>query len=914
MKYAKLIAIIAICLMATGIFITTPVKSVQPPLDTSTYYVGTIGQAQRLDPARAYDTASGEMIQNVYQTLIWYADKHPVTFVPGTGYNLQVSDYADLTKFKGVLATEVPTIANGRIVINATGSYWTFTANTSAIWQPWVKADGSIAPQRFLTADDIVYTFRRELVVEMSSSPSWMFFLPAFGTMGFRYGSGAAGITLSAFSNGTFVNAANETWVANAISDFCYPSGGDNVTFHFQNAWAPNVMYQIFSQTWGSVVNKYFCIEHGDWDGLFTAGWSNNYRRKPNIRASALDMYKDPAVYGAAGSKYTNTGMFPTNDVPTMSGTGPYNFTATNWDQATKTWRCDKFDNYWLGWAGNHVSTVIEKGVDSWPTRKMLFLEGEFDVVVVPRANMYDLLASPSDPYTPLPGINLVYNVATLSNDVLLFNANVSEASAYQSYVGPPGGHTTTQVATFFADTYIRQAFAWAFNYTSYVHDAWFDEAIIQRSWWVDGLSPADFKNENASMPLRNYDLSQMWNSLTQAALVNGRNVSQDGFDVTLVYNVGNDQRLIACNLIAAAFTALGAAHGGTNKFRVTVLAQDWPVFLSAEQNGQLPMYDVGWLADFADPDNFARPYQHSQGDFVVSQGPPFPPDQTLVDTEIDAAIIEPNVATRKALYQDLQYRYWLDALSFPLIQPVGRRFARDWVQGWYYNALFPGLYAYDIYKSTVALSNVDVDMTGTVTPATPSPAVGYINSTGFLVNGNGDPNLRNNTYTLHVVYKVGGAIATLRIAVGLSFTETTVAGGKEFPDATYVSLAPGTDTSVIEYLTVDPTTGVVMSADITGIGHNLAGEAYPFANNANDTNLVNNVQGAGTLTAKSGLVGDTNQDGIVDIYDAIVLAGVFGIYSDNVRWNPAADLNGDLTVDIYDAILLAGHFNQHIP
>ena len=142
-------------------------------------------------------------------------------------------------------------------------------------------------------------------------------------------------------------------------------------------------------------------------------------------------------------------------------GTGPYLF--TSWDQTNKIWRIDQFAAYWGGWAGNHVTTVIEKGIDSWPTRKMLFLEGEFDVAVVPRANMFDLLVI--DAYHPVPGINLVYNIAALSNDMMFFCMNVTGASPYQSYVGYPTHRTAEPL--FFANYHVRRAFAWAINYTA---------------------------------------------------------------------------------------------------------------------------------------------------------------------------------------------------------------------------------------------------------------------------------------------------------------------------------------------------------------------------------------------------------------------------------------------------------------
>jgi len=59
---------------------------------------------------------------------------------------------------------------------------------------------------------------------------------------------------------------------------------------------------------------------------------------------------------------------------------------------------------------------------------------------------------------------------------------------------------------------------------------------------------------------------------------------------------------------------------------------------------------------------------------------------------------------------------------------------------------------------------------------------------------------------------------------------------------------------------------------------------------------------------------GDLNNDGNVDIYDAILLAGVFGSTSNSPNWNPNADINADGTVDIYDAILLSQNFGQRSP
>ena len=50
--------------------------------DDTTFTYATIGDALTFDPAYAYDTASAEIIQNVYETLIFYDGEQPAKFVP----------------------------------------------------------------------------------------------------------------------------------------------------------------------------------------------------------------------------------------------------------------------------------------------------------------------------------------------------------------------------------------------------------------------------------------------------------------------------------------------------------------------------------------------------------------------------------------------------------------------------------------------------------------------------------------------------------------------------------------------------------------------------------------------------------------------------------------------------------------
>jgi hypothetical protein len=55
----------------------------------------------------------------------------------------------------------------------------------------------------------------------------------------------------------------------------------------------------------------------------------------------------------------------------------------------------------------------------------------------------------------------------------------------------------------------------------------------------------------------------------------------------------------------------------------------------------------------------------------------------------------------------------------------------------------------------------------------------------------------------------------------------------------------------------------------------------------------------------------DLNDDGIVNILDAIILAGAFGSEPGDQNWNVVADINQDGSVNILDAIILAGYFGE---
>jgi hypothetical protein len=58
---------------------------------------------------------------------------------------------------------------------------------------------------------------------------------------------------------------------------------------------------------------------------------------------------------------------------------------------------------------------------------------------------------------------------------------------------------------------------------------------------------------------------------------------------------------------------------------------------------------------------------------------------------------------------------------------------------------------------------------------------------------------------------------------------------------------------------------------------------------------------------------GDVNADGLVDIFDCVIVALAFGsTHDDHIPpWNPNADINNDGIVDIFDLVVVALHFGE---
>jgi peptide/nickel transport system substrate-binding protein len=177
----------------------------------------TIGEPETLDPAAAYDNASTEHIDHMYESLIAY-------------------DGEALGEFVGELATD--------FVFNDADLTWTFTIREGVKFHE----GGDLSPE------DVEYSFERSMIYDRLGGPCWMLYEPLLGC--YEY--------------------AATTW---ADIDAAVEVDGNTVVFKLVDAGYRLIWLQTICGEWGSIIDKEWCIANGEWDGT-EADIPNHYQQE----------------------------------------------------------------------------------------------------------------------------------------------------------------------------------------------------------------------------------------------------------------------------------------------------------------------------------------------------------------------------------------------------------------------------------------------------------------------------------------------------------------------------------------------------------------------------------------------------------------------------------------------------------
>jgi peptide/nickel transport system substrate-binding protein len=485
------------------------------------------------------------------------------------------------------------------------------------------------------------------MVEDPHYGPMWMLYEPLLDMGGSRDGTYDLG------------DPAQVALLGHRIDD-AIQCNATHVWFNLARPYEP--FPQILCQTCGSVLNQMFSVEHGCWSGDWGdyTGWIG---------------YNNPTV------------SMLDSPTPVMCGTGPYKLETL--DYTGMYWSIVKFDDYWGGWSSpDHVPRAVVRTVSDWATRKAMFLSGDADIVDVPRINAPELLNATTG--EPLEGIRCYKDLPLLSVDAFFFTFDTTpESSGQFGKINDYGVLSGDGIPRdFFSDVHVRKAFASCINFTMILHDQFLDEAYQPNTfapWGIPYVNP----DQPTYGPQPDFDKAK-----AEFDVAFGENLKNVGFTVQLVYNTENTVRRAICESLAAMINTIGHAYYG-DRFHASTMVVDWSTYIHAMYAHELPTFFSGWLADYADMDDFVFPFMHSSGIYAYLQRY----SNATVDALIEAARTEFNWSRRQTIYNELQRIYYDDGVSLPIYSIYSRFWFWDWVRGWYYNKLCPGLRLYKLFK-----------------------------------------------------------------------------------------------------------------------------------------------------------------------------------------------------------------------
>lgn len=642
--------------------------------DPTSWVEVTFGGPDTLDPAYDYETAGGGVLMNVYDTLIWYNKDKPNEFIPQ-------------------LATEVPSAENGGI--SADGLTVTFKIRSGVKFH-----DGTV-----LTPSDVAFTFQRGLLAGGTSSPQWLFAQPILGVANEDIGAlvdanvAAAGTTGAASVvddpeamqkvDPAILKASCEAVTTAITAD----DAAGTVTFKLAQPWGP--FLSTFLGGWGSIQSKAWVGANGGWDGSCDT-WQKWYAWGPE-KLNALKL---------------GTGE---------NGTGPYIL-----DKYSPTEEIDlkANENYWRtdpAWEGGPsgapaLKTVIIKSIDEFNTRLAMFQAGDADQLILGSSSDYPVVdeligqtcsydGQCTDGADPTKGFRLInkYVTATRTDAFMTFTVNTDGGN---NFIGSGKLDGNGSPANLFSDVHVRRAFAYCFDYDTYLNDVLLGEGVRSKTVMLPGMVGYD---ENA--PYYTYDLDKCkaefqaskWNEVKSKDKDGNDVVTYEpsdtgtislwdtGFRMTMAYNTGNTARQTIAQILQTSLSTVN------EKFVVEVTGLPWAAFLNTYKAKKLPIFTSGWQMDLFDTHNWVQPY--TTGAYGGRQNMPADLKKQFSDI-YNKAVVETDNTKRAEIYKQFNQLFYDQVPTLLLHQVEGRHYEPRYVKGWYFNPMYSDLWFYALSKN----------------------------------------------------------------------------------------------------------------------------------------------------------------------------------------------------------------------
>lgn len=611
--------------------------------DPRTYIHMDTGEPDTLDPALAYEISGLQVIQNLYDTLIFFRREEPTVFIPQ-------------------LALEVPSLENGGI--SPDGLTYRFKLRPGVTFH-----DGSP-----LTVDDVVYSFQRNILQGGSASPMWLLTEPIFGIGAYDV---VEMVDPALVDNPDALKQADRGKlldVCQRLQQAIYADKASGiVVFQLAQPWAP--FLATLANGWGSVRSKAWTIEHGGWDGDCTT-WQNYYGR------NAVELNETPLGSGAMGS-------------------GPYRLESwTKGEQIILTAN----ENYWRkepAWLAGPtgppaLKTVVIRYQHDYPARLAALENLEVDSIrilsnsewpdldrltgAICKLSDQDCLPSGS-PDAPL---EMIRGFPVASRDYDIFMNWAINTQDGNELIGSGTLDGQGIPPDFFSNLHVRRAFQFCFNYETYLREVVLGEGVRSITVMLPGMIGYD-----ANAPYYSYNPERCEQEFRQSSF-GGPSVWDAGFALKLAYPEGSHPHQKIAEIFQHELSMLNP------KFQVEPLALEAGEYYQRYYADRLPIFTGSWVEDIHDPHNWVVPYTLVNfGDHLN-----LPSDLTRRFEEIiDRGVAEQDPAGRAAIYREFNLLFYEQAPVLLMYQSLGRRYQQRWVRGWYNNPVYPGLYFYALSK-----------------------------------------------------------------------------------------------------------------------------------------------------------------------------------------------------------------------
>jgi len=615
-----------------------------------------------LDPALAYDTMSGEILQNVYETLVFYNGESLSEYVPQ-------------------LAAEMPTIS-------ADGLTYTFK----------IRSDVKFHNGDVLTPTDVAFSLQRGLLQGGTFSPQLLLTEPFLGV-------GVDDVSLLVDPEGNLyddragiiaadpavVKAACETVQAAIVAD----DAAGTVTMTLKQAWGPFI--STLANNWGAIVDKKWVGENGGWDGSCDT-WQNFY---------AMDSASNPLSTIANGTGPFKLDKFVNQDEIVLVRNDEY------WREPAKlekvVWKqVPEWGTRFAMMQTGDADLAIVPAANRSQMDALVGQMGKYDEATGTYSELidicdYDGSKLAAEKFIPCEaGVTsenpFVVRIGrpVLSMDVLLPNWNIATSEESPNpYIGSGQLDGNGIPADFFSDVHIRKALAYCFDWEIFIDDVFAGEAVKSFQLPLPGMVGFD-----PEMPQYDYDLAKCEEEFKLADVdkdgiaagdeTDGTDVWNVGFRVQMAYNQGNNTRQTIAEILSSNLAAVNPL------FNVEILGLPWATYLRIQRAYQLPLLTGGWLEDIHDPYNWFQPYTY--GTYGGRQGLPTELKQQF-QADLVTAVTEPDDAARAELYKAISMKYYDLAVAIPLETTTTHGFAQRWVKGQVLNPIFSGGYYYTWYK-----------------------------------------------------------------------------------------------------------------------------------------------------------------------------------------------------------------------